>query len=137
MAFSSNQELLSDIHRNVEDDRVNLDILELKRRIKHRKEVVLQEVKYVCPSLNIADALIKTTKMKEVLQLLLQTGRYDLPDGFLDLGTKEQSQHLAHHITSGRYDLPGEYFELGMTERSQQPLRKPHVIIEKKNPSNE
>ena len=24
-----------------------------------------------------------------------------------------------------------------MTERSQQPLRKPHVIIEKKNPSNE
>ena len=99
--------------------------------------MVLQEIKYVCPSFNIANALIKTTKMKDVLQILLQKGRYDLPEGFLDLGTKEQNQHLAHHFTSGRYDLPGGHFELGMTERRQQPLRKPHVTIKKENPSNE
>ena len=83
--------------------------------------------------------------MKEVLQLLLQTGRYDLPEGLLDLGVKEQSQQSMkktkelrqHLVHTGRYDLPGGLFELGMTERSQQPLRKPHVIKKKKNPSNE
>ena len=78
-----------------------MSIFELKRRIKHDKEMAIQEIKYICPSLNIADALVKTTDMKEELQLLLQTGRYDLPDGFLKLGTKKQSQHLAYHITSG------------------------------------
>ena len=81
--FSNNQELLSNIRHiksNAEAREVHSDILELKRSIEQEK--VVQEVRYVCPSLNIAEVLTKTTKMKGMLQQLVQTGRYDLPGGF-------------------------------------------------------
>ena len=41
----------------------------------------MQEVRYVHSSLNIADALTKSTKTGVMLLQLVQTGQYDLPGG--------------------------------------------------------
>ena len=60
VVFTNNQELLSNIRHiksNAEVYEVHADILELKRSIEQEK--VVQEVRYVCPSLNIAEVLTK------------------------------------------------------------------------------
>ena len=102
VAFSNNQELLSNIRHiksNAEAREGHSDILELRRSIEQEK--VVQEVRYVCPSLNIAEVLTKTTKMKGMLQHLVQTGRYDLPGGFFvkdstmtSVGTRYKSTRM-------------------------------------------
>merc|ERR1712142_623029 len=45
------------------------------------QEKTVQEVRYVHPSLNIADALTKSTKTGIMLLQLVQTGQYELPGG--------------------------------------------------------
>ena len=82
VALKDNQGLFSNIHHlksNVEDYRLQADILELRKSIEQEKTV--QEVRYVHSSLNIADALTKTTKTGAMLLQLVQTGQYDLPGG--------------------------------------------------------
>ena len=82
VALTDNQGLFSNIHHlksNVEDYRLHSDILELRQSIEQEKTV--QEVRYVHSSLNIADALTKTTKTGAMLLQLVQTGQYDLPGG--------------------------------------------------------
>ena len=82
VALTDNQGLFSNIHHlksNVEDYRLQSDILELRKSIEQEKTV--QEVRYVHSSLNIADALTKTTKTGAMLLQLVQTGQYDLPGG--------------------------------------------------------
>ena len=63
----------------MDDFRLHSDILELRQSIEQEKTV--QEVRYVHSSLNIADALTKTTKTGAMLLQLVQTGQYDLPGG--------------------------------------------------------
>ena len=82
VALTDNQGLFSNIHHlksNVDDFRLHSDILELRQSIEQEKTV--QEVRYVHSSLNIADALTKTTKTGVMLLQLVQTGQYDLPGG--------------------------------------------------------
>ena len=82
VALTDNQGLFSNIHHlksNVEDYRLQADILELRKSIEQEK--IVQEVRYVQSSRNIADALTKTTKTGEMLLQLVQTGQYDLPGG--------------------------------------------------------
>ena len=82
VALTDNQGLFSNIHHlksNVEDYRLQSDILELRKSIEQEK--IVQEVRYVHSSLNIADALTKTTKTGAMLLQLVQTGQYDLPGG--------------------------------------------------------
>ena len=82
VALTDNQGLFSNIHHlksNVEDYRLQADILELRKSIGQEK--IVQEVRYVQSSRNIADALTKTTKTGEMLLQLVQTGQYDLPGG--------------------------------------------------------
>ena len=73
VALTDNQGLFSNNHHlksNVEDYRLQSDILELRKSIEQEKTV-----------LNIADALTKTTKTGAMLLQLVQTGHYDLPGG--------------------------------------------------------
>ena len=82
VALTDNQGLFSNIHHlksNVDELRLHSDILELRQSIEQEKTV--QEVRYVHSSLNIADALTKTTKTGVMLLQLVQTGQYDLPGG--------------------------------------------------------
>ena len=82
VALTDNQGLFSNIHHlksNVDDYRLQADILELRKNIEQEK--IVQEVRYVQSASNIADALTKTTKTGEMLLQLVQTGRYDLPGG--------------------------------------------------------
>ena len=82
VALTDNQGLFSNIHHlksNVEDFRLHSDILELRQSIEQEKTV--QEVRYVHSSLNIADALTKTTKTGIMLLQVVKTGYYDLPGG--------------------------------------------------------
>ena len=73
VALTDNQGLFSNIHHlksNVDDFRLHSDILELRQSIEQEKTV--QEVRYVHSSLNIADALTKTTKTGVMLLQLVQ-----------------------------------------------------------------
>ena len=82
VALTDNEGLFSNIHHltaNMEDFRLQSDILELRQSIEQEKTV--QEVRYVHPSLNIADALTKATKTGIMLLQLVQTVQYDLPGG--------------------------------------------------------
>ena len=82
VALTDHDKLFSNINQfpaNIEDFRLQSDILELRQSIEQEKTV--QEVRYVHPSLNIADALTKSTKAGIMLLQLVQTGRYDLPGG--------------------------------------------------------
>ena len=82
VALTNNQGLFSNIHHlksTVDDFRLHSDILELRQSIEQEKTV--QEVRYVHPSLNIADPLTKSTKTGAMLLQLIQTGQYDLPGG--------------------------------------------------------
>ena len=82
VALTDHEGLFSNIHHltaNMKDFRLQSDILELRQSIEQEKTV--QEVRYVHPSLNIADALTKSTKTGIMLLQLVQTGQYDLPGG--------------------------------------------------------
>ena len=90
--LTSNQELLSNI-RHIKS-RVHSNILDIA-------EKMVQEVRYVRPSLNIAEVLTKTTKTRVTLQQLVQTGQYDLPGGFsvkdstmTSVGTRNKSTRM-------------------------------------------
>ena len=63
VALTDNQGLFSNIHHlksNVEDYRLQADILELRKSIEQEK--IVQEVRYVHSSHNIADALKQNNK---------------------------------------------------------------------------
>ena len=75
VALTDHDKLFSNINQfpaNIEDFRLQSDILELRQSILQEKTV--QEVRYVHPSLNIADALTKSTKTGIMLLQLVQTG---------------------------------------------------------------
>ena len=83
MALSNNRELLSSIRHIKLNEEVRgryLDILDLKKSLEQEK--VVQELRYVCPSFNVAEALTSTMKTEGMLQQLVQEGRYNLPGGF-------------------------------------------------------
>ena len=78
IALSNNQELLSSIRcieLNEEVREEHPDILELANNLERKKAV--QELRYVCPAFNVAEALTRTMKTKGMLQQLVQEGRYD------------------------------------------------------------
>ena len=50
--------------------------------IRDIAEKMVQEVRYISPSLNIAEGLTRTIETKEALQRLVQTGQYHIPGGF-------------------------------------------------------
>ena len=101
IALSNNRELLSSIRRiklNEEVRGEHLDILELKNNLEQEK--VVQELRYVCPSFNVAEALTRTTKTEGTLQQLVQEGRYDLPGGYFVRTSTLTADGTGHKPTS-------------------------------------
>ena len=83
IALSNSRELLSSIRRielNEEVREEHPDILKLANNLKQEKAI--QELRYVCPSFNVAEALTSTMKIEGMLQQLVQEDRYNLPGGF-------------------------------------------------------
>ena len=66
MMLTSNHNLLANI-RNIKS--------QIHPNIRDIAEKMVQEVRYVRPSLNIAEGLTRTIKTKEALQRLIQTGQ--------------------------------------------------------------
>ena len=122
---------------------------------------MVQEVRYVCPSLNIAEVLTKTTKMKGMLQHLVQTGRYDLPGGFFvkdstltPVGTRYKTTRMEQHQEGSQGERWGKFNHfvsptpiqsqtleqstgLKELEQNQHLTKEPQVTTVMKSSSNE
>ena len=82
MMLTSNHNLLANIRRIKSQIHPN---------IRDIAEKMVQEVRHISPSLNIAEELTRTIETKEALQRLLKTGRYHIPGGFPVLRTLRSS----------------------------------------------
>ena len=114
--LTSNHILLANI-RNIKS--------QIHPNIRDIAEKMVQEVRYVRPSLNITEGLTRTTETKEALQQLIQTGQYHLPGGFSVFWTLRN-----------QFDQPANSSKSGNTKQRQQLTKKRQVTTGTKESSD-
>ena len=91
---------------------------------------MVQEVRHISPSLNIAEGLTRTIETKEALQRLLRTGRYHIPGGFPVLRTLRSSFKRPTDFNNTK-QLQKKQTTTGMKEADPQPFQVLSEVLQR------